>query len=355
VTAAFSARILDWYTEHGRHDLPWQIDPAPYRIWISEIMLQQTRVATVIPYYERFLARFPDVATLAGADLDEVLHYWSGLGYYARARHLHAAARMIRERHAGVFPEEFAAVAALPGIGRSTAGAILALAGGQRHPILDGNVKRVLARFHAVSGWPGQAAVQQRLWELAEAATPLRRVAEYTQAIMDLGATRCTRSRPDCGHCPLQADCAARLAGRQDEFPGARPRRPLPERRTRMLILQNAEGDVLLEQRPPTGIWGGLWSFPECDPEVSVEDWCRDDLGLTVQVLDEWPVVRHTFSHYHLDISPVLCRANGNDTAVREAGSRYWHSREALQARGFAAPVSRLLEQFEPHLAGAGQ
>jgi len=351
----FSARILDWFANHGRHDLPWQTNPTPYRVWVSEIMLQQTQVATVIPYYARFMERFPEVATLARAELDALLHSWSGLGYYARARHLHAAASIIMEQHAGKFPGDFAAVLALPGIGRSTAGAILSLAAGQRYPVLDGNVKRVLTRFHALAGWPGQTAVQTQLWMLAEQATPQTRVADYTQAIMDLGATVCTRARPSCAQCPLRCDCAAHATGRQAEFPTARPRKRLPERQTRMLILQNVDGEVLLEQRPPAGIWGGLWSFPECDTEVCVEDWCRQDLGLTIEVTEEWPVVRHTFSHYHLDISPLLGSATELDKSVMEAGNRLWYNHKTLQAKGVAAPVRKLLERVQSHHTGAGE
>jgi len=348
----FSDRVLDWYAKHGRHDLPWQASPTPYRVWISEIMLQQTRVATVIPYYERFMARFPDVAALARADLDAVLHAWSGLGYYARARYLHASAGIIVDKYRGRFPEALDDVISLPGIGRSTAGAILSLAAGQRHPILDGNVKRVLTRFHALEGWSGQAAVQRQLWELAEQATPLQRVAEYTQAIMDLGATVCTRSQPSCECCPLQRDCAARVAGRQADFPESRPRKPLPVRYTRMLMLRNADGDVLLEQRPPTGIWGGLWSLPECVPDVPVEGWCRQNLGLVIQVRDEWPVVRHTFSHYHLEITPVLATATAMENAVMEGSNRLWYNHEALQAKGFSAPVRKLLQRLNSQETG---
>ncbi|MFV1973356.1 MAG: A/G-specific adenine glycosylase [Thiohalobacterales bacterium] len=348
----FSKRLLAWYAAHGRTDLPWQSCPTPYRVWISEIMLQQTRVATVIPYYERFMTQFPDVATLAGADLDSVLHHWSGLGYYARARHLHAAARIIMEVHGGKFPEEFAAVIRLPGIGRSTAGAILSLAAGQRHPILDGNVKRVLTRFHALTGWPGQTAAQNRLWELAGKATPRHRVAAYTQAIMDLGATVCTRAQPSCACCPLHSDCAARAAGRQGEFPTPRARKRLPVRQTRMLILHNPDGEVLLEQRPPTGIWGGLWSFPECSPDASVAEWCHGELGITASVTAEWPVFRHTFSHYHLDISPVLARATAINAAVMEADKRLWYNHKTLPAKGFATPVSKLLARLNTQRTG---
>ena len=242
----FHRRLLHWFRHHGRHDLPWQSPRDAYRVWVSEIMLQQTQVATVIPYFERFMARFPDLASLASADLDQVLHLWTGLGYYARARNLHRAAGVIVAEHGGRFPTDFEAVLALPGIGRSTAGAILAQACDQRHAILDGNVRRVLARHRAIEGWPGQKAVENTLWALAEELTPAEDVADYTQAIMDLGATVCTRSQPRCAACPLAEDCQARAAGRQADFPGRRPRKALPERHTRMLLLRDAEGQVLL-------------------------------------------------------------------------------------------------------------
>lgn len=240
----FAARLLRWYDRHGRKDLPWQRARTPYTVWVSEVMLQQTQVATVIPYFERFMARFPDVRTLADAPLDAVLAHWSGLGYYSRARNLHRAAQQIRDRHGGVFPEDMDAIAALPGIGRSTAGAILAQALGQRHAILDGNVKRVLTRHRAIAGWPGQSAVERRLWEIAEAETPHARVADYTQAIMDLGAMVCTRARPRCGACPVADDCAARAAGTVSRYPAPKPRKTLPVRQTRMLLVTNGEGEV---------------------------------------------------------------------------------------------------------------
>ncbi|MGD8746674.1 MAG: A/G-specific adenine glycosylase, partial [Gammaproteobacteria bacterium] len=255
----FARRVLDWFEVSGRHDLPWQIDPSPYRVWVSEIMLQQTQVATVIPYFERFIARFPAIRELADADLDEVLHLWSGLGYYARARNMHRAARTVCEHHGGRFPEAFDEVAALPGIGRSTAGAILALSLGQRHPILDGNVKRVLCRHEGLEGWPGRPAVEKALWEISDRLTPDDGVAEYTQAMMDLGATICRRGRPDCDRCPVSGDCVARSQGRQQELPTPRPRRERPLRRTHMLLISDPDGRVLLERREPSGIWGGLW------------------------------------------------------------------------------------------------
>jgi A/G-specific adenine glycosylase len=344
--APFSRAVLDWFARHGRNDLPWQQARTPYRVWVSEIMLQQTRVATVIPYYRRFMERFPDVAALAAAGIDQVLHHWSGLGYYARARHLHAAAQEVVSRHGGVFPGDLEALQALPGIGRSTAGAILALATGQRHPILDGNVKRVLARYHAVAGWPGSSAVQQRLWELADRHTPATRVDEYTQAIMDLGATVCTRTHPDCVHCPVQAGCAARRAGRTADFPGARPARSLPVRQVTMLMLRNAAQEVLLVRRPPAGIWGGLWGFPECTADAALEDWARQTLGVVPRVLEHWPVLRHTFSHFHLDITPVLARAGGRPRRVMETDGWVWYNVHQAGELGFAAPVRQLLTRL---------
>ena len=345
----FSDRVLDWYAQHGRTDLPWQVQPTPYRVWVSEIMLQQTQVATVIPYFERFMQCFPDVATLARAEQDQVLHHWSGLGYYARARHLHAAAKQVMEQHNGRFPEVFDKVAALPGIGRSTAGAILALACGQSHPILDGNVKRVLARYHAVTGWPGQARVQRQLWALAEQHTPAQQTAAYTQAIMDLGATVCTRARPCCADCPLQAGCAARTAGRQSDYPTPRPKKAMPVRSVCMLLLCNDAAEVLLEKRPPAGIWGGLWSFPELRAEEVPVDWCRDRLGITVTDVERWPVIRHTFSHFHLDITPLLVRANAASNSIMEDRGLLWYNPTGTEQRGLAAPVDALLQRLTRH------
>jgi A/G-specific adenine glycosylase len=340
-----SSRLLEWFARYGRKDLPWQQQRTPYRVWISEIMLQQTQVATVIPYYERFMKRFPDVVALASASQDQVLHYWSGLGYYARARHLHAAAQQVMEQFSGRFPETLESVTALPGIGRSTAGAILALSAGRHEAILDGNVKRVLARFHAVEGWPGRAQVQKRLWELAERHTPVQQVAEYTQAIMDLGATVCTRSRPACERCPLQHACVACQQGRQGELPMPRPGKSLPVRSTTMLMLVNSDRDILLEQRPPAGIWGGLWGFPEPGDGVSVEHWALETLGFTVKLLENWPVVRHTFSHFHLDITPILAVVNGDDSRIMDAAGRLWYRPGSDDELGFAAPVEKLLNR----------
>ena len=342
----FSNRLLDWFAVHGRRDLPWQVRPTPYRVWVSEIMLQQTRVTTVIPYYQRFLSRFPTVKALADARLDEVLHHWSGLGYYARARNLHRAACRIRDHLGGRFPRQFDAVVELPGIGESTAGAILALACGQRPAILDGTVTRVLSRFHAVDGWPGQTRVKRELWTLADRYTPAARASEYTQAIMDLGATLCTRTSPDCGSCPLQSDCAAFAAGRAADYPQSRPRKDLPVRKTRLLLLSNSDKAVWLEQRPPAGIWGGLWSFPDLGQDEDVSGWCRKRFGFPVLDIESWPVVRHTFTHFHLDITPVVART-GDCEAVMEGVEGVWYNTRSPDERGFAAPVQRLLERLQ--------
>jgi A/G-specific adenine glycosylase len=338
----FARDLLAWYDRAGRHDLPWQQVRSPYRTWVAEIMLQQTQVATGAPYFERFQQRFPDVAALAAAPLDEVLHHWSGLGYYARARNLHAAARLIMERHGGELPDSLEALMALPGIGRSTAGAILAQAFGRRAPILDGNVKRVLARVHAVEGWPGRAAVARHLWALAEEHTPRDRVSDYTQAIMDLGATVCRRLRPDCAACPVAAHCEARRNGRQAEFPAARPSRARPRRRTRMLLLSDATGAVLLERRPPSGVWGGLWCPPELGDECP-KAWARRVLGASVRPNGALASVVHGFSHFELEIEPVPARLVGAPGALMEPGRWVWYNAASPARLGLAAVVSRLI------------
>ena len=346
----FSQRVLRWFDDHGRKHLPWQRQATPYRVWVSEIMLQQTQVATVIPYYERFMARFPDVNALAAAALDEVLHLWSGLGYYARARHLHQAAVIVRDQYGGELPLDFAVLCRLPGIGRSTAGAILALSANQRHPILDGNVKRLLARFQAVEGWPGLAGVLATLWELAERYTPHHRVADYTQAMMDLGALLCTRRRPRCQRCPVAEACEAHAQGREQDFPVSRPARELPVRTTRMLLLCTPAAEVLLEKRPPTGVWGSLWSLPECPLEVDIDAWCRDRLGLEALTIQPWRVWRHTFSHFHLDITPVCVTVKNPTPAVLEGERFVWYNIQQPDERGLAAPVQRLLTLLADNL-----
>jgi A/G-specific adenine glycosylase len=361
--ATLADRVLDWFDRHGRKTLPWQRDISPYRVWVSEIMLQQTQVATVIPYYERFLEAFPTVEALAQAESDRVMHLWTGLGYYARARHLHRAAQIVCSEHGGVFPTTVDALTALPGIGRSTAGAIVSIACAGRAPILDGNVKRVLARYHAVPGWPGQSAVLKALWEHAETHTPQRRVADYTQAMMDLGATVCTRARPACSECPLSADCTALAEGRPEHYPGRKPRKALPVRAAVFVMAEDPDGRWLLEQRPPSGLWGGLWCFPwlpldeGAEPLSLARRWREDnpdfDPGSARHALHALPTFRHTFSHYHLDITPVRLRTPPVGEAVMAGDRRLWYNPRTPARVGLAAPVQRLLEQVETEPPGA--
>jgi A/G-specific adenine glycosylase len=326
----FAVRLLEWFDRKGRHDLPWQHPRTPYRVWIAEVMLQQTQVRTVIPYYDRFLARFPDLPALAEAALDEVLSAWSGLGYYSRARNLHSAAIHCVQLHGGELPADAAMLAALPGIGRSTAAAILAQAHGQRLAILDGNVRRVLSRWRAVDGSPHEAAVQKRLWALSEAVLPEHRLADYTQAIMDLGATVCTRRAPVCARCPLGGDCRARAQGAVNQYPAAKPRRVRPLKRTRMLLARDTVGRLLLERRQAKGIWGGLWSLPEQDP------------GVPAMAGAPGRVLRHEFTHYSLDIELWLVPA----TAVAEFEGRWLVPGEALTL-GLPQPVRRIVEALQ--------
>jgi A/G-specific adenine glycosylase len=308
--------------------------------------LQQTQVQTVIPYYQRFMQRFPDVQQLADAPLDEVLHHWSGLGYYARARNLHQAAQQIRDSFGGCFPEQLEVVNGLPGIGRSTAGAILSLACGQRHPILDGNVKRVLTRYHAVEGWPGKSAVLKKLWALSEATTPNTHVAQFNQAMMDLGATVCTRSSPACESCPLHSGCRAFQQHEPTRYPHSKPRRQLPVRQAHMLLLLSGRDEVYLEKRPTQGIWGGLWSFPQFDQQAGIPAWC-DARGLVSTTTETLPAVRHTFSHFHLDITPHCVRVKNPVFSVMEDDQGLWYNLQGAAAIGLAAPVQRLLAHLQ--------
>ncbi len=342
--SSFAQRLLEWFDAHGRKELPWQEEVSAYRVWVSEIMLQQTQVQTVIPYYQTFMARFPDVTALADAGLDEVLQQWSGLGYYARARNLHRAAQFIRDEHGREFPDEFAAVVELPGIGRSTAGAILSLVFDQRHAILDGNVKRVLARHESIAGWPGKPSVANELWDVAERHTPQSNVATYTQAIMDLGATLCTRSKPSCGRCPVSGDCQAQVAGTISEYPGRKPKKIKPLRKTTM-VLASDSGQVYLQRRPEAGIWGGLWSLPELG-DRTLDDWCDEVLGSSAYAFDAWPVLRHSFSHYDLDIHPVVVRISLRASTVADGDNETWHGLGDLPPGGIAAPVQKLLDQL---------
>ena len=341
----FAERLLAWYDVHGRKDLPWQSSDDPYRVWVSEIMLQQTQVQTVIPYFERFMASFPTVSDLADSELDAVLHHWSGLGYYARARNLHKAAIVVRDEHGGVFPDDIEAVMELPGIGRSTAGAILSLTFGQRHAILDGNVKRVLARHDAIAGWPGKTEVSKKLWTLAEERTPEGRSSEYTQAIMDLGATLCTRSKAQCDRCPVHEDCIALKKGTVTEYPGRKPKKDKPLKTTTMLIASEG-GSVYLERRPEAGIWGGLWSLPELG-DRSVQDFCSETFSDAATATETWDVLRHSFSHYDLDIQPIVVRLGRPLSKVADGDSATWYQLDELPPGGIAAPVMKLIGQLK--------
>ena len=307
-------------------------------------MLQQTQVQTVLRYFQPFVDRFPDVSALAAASLDDVLQRWSGLGYYARARNLHRTARILIAEYDGELPLDHGLLQRLPGIGRSTAGAILALAADQRQPILDGNVKRVLCRVEAIEGWPGQAQVAKRLWRLADQYTPRERVAEYTQAIMDFGSTVCTQRRPRCGACPLRYDCRAHAQSRVGDYPWPRPRRDLPRRRTTFVLVRRPDGCVLLERRPPTGVWGGLWSFPECSPETEPEDWCLRRFGRRPVGCLRLPVKHHSFSHFHLEISPILLDVAAPQPGVMEAEGELWYKHGESNVGGLPAPVAALLQ-----------
>ena len=304
LSGTFSDRLLAWWDEHGRQDLPWQHPRTPYRVWISEIMLQQTQVGTVIPYFLRWMERFPDISKLAQAPLDEVLAHWAGLGYYARARNLHHAALVCMTEHAGSLPVATAELAQLPGIGRSTANAIVSQSTDKAAAVLDGNVRRVLARHAMVGGWTGSAAVQNTLWLEAEARLPADRGADYTQAIMDLGALLCTRSDPDCAHCPVRSDCQARLAAQIAHYPAPKPKTKVRDRPVFMLVLQDDVQRVLLEKRPPTGIWGGLWSLPEAESLADLEQ--QSGLALTDCIY--LPPREHRLSHQRLLIQPVRAR-----------------------------------------------
>ena len=340
----FAERLIGWFDLHGRRGLPWQTDRTPYRVWVSEIMLQQTQAANVAPYFSRFMSAFPSVEILAATDLDRVLAIWAGLGYYARARNLHAAARKVVRNYGGEIPATVEGLMSLPGVGRSTAGAVLALAHGKRAAILDGNARRVLARYEAVEGWPGRAAVQRVLWAHAERCTPRARVADYTQAIMDLGATLCTRVRPRCGECPLTADCKARIRGLQAMLPTPRPRRARPRRDVRMLLIVNPEREVLLERRPPNGIWGGLYSLPELATEEDPRDWCRRHLGVDVREPAARSPLKHGFSHFDLMIHPVEIRLQTTGNAVMDRDGWLWYNPEQEARVGVAAPIAVLLK-----------
>lgn len=358
--APFAQAILTWYAKFGRKNLPWQQDKSLYKVWLSEVMLQQTQVSTVIPYFERFVQHFPSIIALANAPLDEVLHLWTGLGYYARARNLHKAAQTIRDEYHGIFPTEFEQVLALSGIGRSTAGAILSSCLNAPYPILDGNVKRVLSRYFMVEGWSGEKAVEEMLWKLSAQVTPTTQVADFNQAMMDIGAIVCVRSKPKCELCPLQSTCKVNQQQKWMDYPAKKPKKDLPERQSYFLIL-NYHGKIALEQRENAGLWGGLYCFPQFSSKKTLLNYLTQQ---GIFYYQEWTSFRHTFSHFHLDIFPIyaelsekpnLAHKNRSDWRkitepttefVVSSGDKYWYDPLNPSSIGLATPVKNLLTQF---------
>ncbi|AEW76949.1 A/G-specific adenine glycosylase, putative [Aggregatibacter actinomycetemcomitans HK1651] len=360
--APFAHAVLTWYAKFGRKNLPWQQNKTLYGVWLSEVMLQQTQVTTVIPYFERFVKTFPNLTALANAPLDEVLHLWTGLGYYARARNLHKAAQIMRDQHGGEFPTEFEQVWALPGVGRSTAGAVLSSCLNAPYPILDGNVKRVLSRYFAVSGWPGEKKTEDHLWHLTAQVTPTEQVADFNQAMMDIGAMVCTRSKPKCELCPLKSDCKANAEQNWQAYPGRKPKKVLPERESYFLLLEK-DGKIALEQRDNAGLWGGLYCFPQFSEKQELLAYLAAN---GIRQYQEWTAFRHTFSHFHLDIYPIYAQVDTPKALAEENRShrqkvaetageyqsdllsavKYWYDPQNPEPIGLAAPVKNLLTQY---------
>ncbi len=343
----FSNQLLTWFDSYGRHDLPWQQEAhvshtGSYHVWLSEIMLQQTQIVTVIPYYNRFIARFPSIKLLANADIDDVLSHWAGLGYYARARNLHRAAKIICDNFDGVLPADKEKLLTLPGIGRSTAGAVMALAFKKRHAILDGNVKRVLCRFYAIKGWSGEPAVEKALWRRAENLTPKRNVARYTQAIMDLGATVCTRSKPHCDICPVAKTCLANAQKSQHKYPASKPKKTIPLRKSVFLLLENNKGEMLFKKRPSKGIWGGLWCFPECSPDDDIEQWLLAKTGFSGSISRKLSVIKHKLTHFRMEILPIHLKVKKCNNDKEMTDQKWCISYDALKF-GVPTPVKNLL------------
>ena len=356
----FSKKILVWYDRYGRKNLPWQQDINPYRVWVSEIMLQQTQVKTVIPYFNKFMAAFPDVQALANAEQDAVLKHWSGLGYYARARNMHKAAKLVCDEFAGQFPSDIETMQTLSGVGRSTAAAILSIANNQKQAILDGNVKRVISRVFAIEGWAGKSVVLKKMWEVVEQLVPEKRNADYTQAIMDLGATVCTRSKPQCEKCPFKADCLAYQQQTIENYPGKKPKKSLPERYALMLIIQDKDKAVFMQKRPPVGIWGGLWCFPQFKKEADAEEWLQSYFLLNSQeVLSKGETqaqLIHVFSHFRLTIQPIILQLDKilnnhlktpMKERVMETDDSLWYNIETEFNGGLASPVQTLLNKLK--------
>lgn len=342
----FQQQMLLWFDQHGRHNLPWQTPITPYRTWLSEIMLQQTQVDTVIPYFKRFVDTFPTIEDLAGAPQDTVLHLWTGLGYYARARNLHKCAKLVVENYDGQFPSELEQLQALPGIGPSTAAAIASIAFNKPTAILDGNVKRVLARHFAVEGWPGNGKVERKLWEHSHALMPKDRCRDYTQAMMDLGATLCTRSRPQCDNCPINSHCIAFAQGNPQDYPGKKPKKVIPTKPVDMLILTRESQYVLLEKRPDSGIWSGLWSLPEADDKEGIITLGINRFGCTLKT-QSFAKLKHTFSHYHLEIHAHTAQLDSSAQPVMDSSHQIWYNLNQPQSIGLAAPIKKLLESYK--------
>jgi len=345
--SSFSTQLLSWFDQHGRKDLPWQQQPTPFHVWLSEIMLQQTQVSTVIPYYQRFTDKFNDIASLAKAPVDDVLALWTGLGYYARARNLHKAAVIIANDHGGEMPSNIDDLIALPGIGRSTAGAIMTLAHQQKFAILDGNVKRVLTRYFAIGGWPGKKPIENLLWSKAEQLLPAQRISNFIQAQMDLGATVCTRSKPLCNSCPLTANCQAFQQGHPTLYPTAKPKKTIPSRQTHWLIAQSPTGEILLQQRPAHGIWGGLWSFPEVETENELIQ-MREQLQLSqtgggIQLAE----INHVFSHFKLTIYPHFVPCSKQTNHIAENNNLCWYKISNALGLGLPAPVKTVIQSLQ--------
>ncbi|MEQ1635695.1 MAG: A/G-specific adenine glycosylase [Methylococcales bacterium] len=345
----FQQNLLNWFDRHGRKDLPWQLNKSGYSVWVSEVMLQQTQVNTVIPYFLRFMDKFPTLEALAAANQEEVLHLWTGLGYYARARNLHKAAQIIQKDWQGRFPDTLGQLLELPGIGRSTAAAILSLSAGQHHAILDGNVKRILSRFFKVEGWAGDLAVIKQLWQFSEAVTPELRCADFNQALMDLGSSLCSRSKPQCGQCPLQADCGAFQSGQTNQYPKSKPKKSLPERESFFLLLSNANQEVLLEKRPSKGLWGGLWAFPQFIGLDEITPWLNQHYLENSGQIELWEPFRHTFTHFHLHIKPVHLVITQPTEAI-DSQQHCWYRHDRSSALGMPTPVVKLLLQIEGRL-----
>lgn len=335
--------LCSWYDHNGRKTLPWQKPRTAYRVWISEIMLQQTQVSTVIPYFQRFMCTFPNIKALAAASEDEVLSLWAGLGYYARARNLHRTAQIIHNTYNGRFPRDSALLQKLPGIGRSTAGAILALGMNTPAAILDGNVKRVLTRLHAMTQPVNDSKTVKELWQLAEIYTPQKNIAKYTQAIMDLGATVCTPKQPLCTQCPWQTFCCASQTENPAAFPQVKQRKSLTSRSIYFLILRNQQGEILLEKRPPVGIWGGLWSLPECPISADISAWCQTKYHCQIKKIETLPVIQHNFSHFRLEITPQLLQISKWQPPLMESSSKVWYNLKQIKDKGLPAPVSKIL------------